>query len=257
VNRLRELRSIYARIGRTYRSWAPSLLLLATIVFVPVGLLDALTFHADLESLDLNHSLQLLAVIAATAAITITALLGEVFYAGAVAVSLTHPEHGQAPPLREIAARLNYGRLIGIDLIYGLLVTIGLALLIAPGVAVFVWLGLAGPIVEIEDRGVRAAFTRSAQLIRHRFWMVLAVLAPIEIAGDAIVSLVAEIVHGLLGHTLLATWLADAAGNILFTPFFAIAAVLLTLDLIAEKDGTGPALNPSPTSAPSAASAPA
>jgi hypothetical protein len=247
VGRLRELRSIYARIGRTYGSWAPSLLLLATIVFVPIGLLDALTFHADLESLDLEHSLQLLAVIAATAAITITALLGEVFYAGAVAVSLTHPEHGHAPPLREIAQRLNYRRLISIDLIYGLIVTVGLALLIAPGVAAFVWLGLAGPIVEIEDRGVRAAFARSAQLIRHRFWTVLLVLVPIEIAGDAIVAGVAEVVHGLLGHTLLATWLADAAGNIAFTPFFAVAAVLLTLDLIAEKDGTGPALNPSPT----------
>jgi hypothetical protein len=247
VGRLRELGSIYARIGRTYRSWAPALLLLATIVFVPVGLLDALTFHADLESLDLEHSLQLLAVIAATAAITITALLGEVFYAGAVAVSLTHPEHGQAPPLREIAARLNYGRLIGIDLVYGLIVTVGLTLLIAPGVAAFVWLGLAGPIVEIEDRGIRGAFTRSAQLIRHRFWTVLLVLVPIEIAGDAIVSAIAEVVHGALGHTLLATWLADSAGNILFTPFFAIAAVLLTLDLIAEKDGTGPVLNPSPT----------
>jgi hypothetical protein len=247
VGRLRELGSIYARIGRTYRSWAPSLLLLATIVFVPVGLLDALAFHADLESLDLEHSLELLAVIAASAAITITALLGEVFYAGAVAVSLTHPEHGHAPPLREIAGRLNYHRLIAIDLVYGLIVTVGLALLIAPGIAAFVWLGLAGPIVEIEDRGVRAAFSRSARLIRRRFWMVLLVLVPIEIAGDAIVAAVAAAVHGVLGHTLLATWLADAAGNILFTPFFAIAAVLLTLDLIAEKDGTGPALNPSPT----------
>jgi hypothetical protein len=250
VNRLRELGSIYARIGRTYRSWAPALLLLAAIVFVPVGLLDALTFHADLESLDLEHGLQLLAAIAATSVITITALLGEVFYAGAVAVSLTHPEHGQAPPLREIAGRLNYGRLIAIDLVYGLVVTIGLVLLVAPGVAAFVWLGLAGPIVEIENRGVRGAFARSLQLIRHRFWTVLLVLVPIEIAGDAIVSAVADAVHGLLGHTLLATWLADAAGNILFTPFFAIAAVLLTLDLIAEKDGSGPALNPSPTAIP-------
>jgi hypothetical protein len=255
VTRLRQLGSIYARIGRTYRSWAPSLLVLATIVFVPVGLLDALTFHADLESLDINHGLELAAVIAASAAITITALLGEVFYAGAVAVSLTHPEHGHAPPLREIAGRLNYHRLIAIDLIYGLIVTVGLALLIAPGIAAFVWLGLAGPIVEIEDRGVRAAFARSYRLIRHRFWTVLLVLGPIELAGDAIVSLLASGVHGLLGDTLFATWLADTAGNILFTPFFAIAAVLLTLDLIAEKDGAGPVLNPSPTPIPSSAPA--
>ena len=49
-------------------------------------------------------------------AITTTGLLGEVFYSGAVALSLTHPEHEQPPPLRELARRINYGRLIVVDL---------------------------------------------------------------------------------------------------------------------------------------------
>lgn len=249
MSRLRELGSIYARIVRVYRSWAPSLLLLAAIVFFPLGLLDTLALHADVRNLDLGGGIELAAVIAGAIAITVAALLGEVFYAGAVAVSLTHPEHGSAPPLRAIASRLNYGRLIAIDLIYGFLVAVGLVLLIGPGVAVYVWLGLAGPVVEIENRGVRAAFARSCRLVRGRFWMVLAVLLPLEIAGDGIAGAVAGIVHAGLGHTFVATWLAESIANVIFTPFVAIAAVLLTLDLIAEKDGEGPALNPSPTPA--------
>jgi hypothetical protein len=34
--------------------------------------------------------------------------------------------------------------------------------------------------------------------------------------------------------------MAEAVANILFTPIFAIAAVLLTLELIANKDGGAP-----------------
>ena len=35
----RRLAATYARIWRTYRGWAPSILLLAAIVFIPLGLL--------------------------------------------------------------------------------------------------------------------------------------------------------------------------------------------------------------------------
>ena len=46
--------------------------------------------------------------------------------------------------------------------------------------------------------------------------------------------------------SLLAEWLADTATNIVFTPFYAVAAVLLTLDLIADRDGTAPRLHSAP-----------
>jgi hypothetical protein len=45
---------------------------------------------------------------------------------------------------------------------------------------------------------------------------------------------------------LLLAGLADAVANIFLTPIFAIAAVLLTLDLIAAREGGAPRLNPSP-----------
>jgi hypothetical protein len=251
VERLRKLASIYARIGRTYKSGAVSLLLLAVVVFVPLGFLDALTTDVNADSLDLTSGLQIAAIIGATAAIAMTGLLGEVFYSGAVAVSLTHPEHEKAPPLSEVARRLDYRRLVLVDLAYVGLVIVGLLIFFVPGILVFVFFGLSGPVVEIENRSVRGALARSFSLVRGNFWTVFLVLAPVELVGDAIAELVGHLVHGLLGDSFFATWMAESASNIAFTPIFAVAAVLLTLDLIAEKDrGNSPrTLQPTPATA--------
>ncbi|HEX6602656.1 MAG TPA: hypothetical protein VF030_08435, partial [Solirubrobacterales bacterium] len=114
----RQLVSTYGRIWRTYWSWAPSILLLALIVFLPLGLLNAMTMNVELDSLNVTNGIKLAAVALAIGVVTATGLLGEVFFSGAIAVSLTHP-HGENPPkLREIAHRLNYGRLIAVDLLF-------------------------------------------------------------------------------------------------------------------------------------------
>lgn len=237
---------LYAEIGRTYLRWAPTLLLLAVIVFIPVGLVHTIAIHPDINALDLDGALQILGVVLAVMALAVTGLLGEVFYTGAVAISLTHPRDGRPPSLGEIARMVKYRRLIAIDLLYGALVAVGLVLLVAPGVAAFVWFALAAPVVEIEGRGVRAAFSRSVRLIRGRFWVVFAVLVPIELVGDAIATLAAGVAHDLLGETFLSEWLADVLANIAFTPFYAVAAVLITVSLIREKDGVAAELHSEP-----------
>ncbi|HEV2726877.1 MAG TPA: hypothetical protein VGV34_01210, partial [Solirubrobacterales bacterium] len=162
---------------------------------------------------------------------------GEVFFSGAIAVSLTHARGEKPPSLREIARRLNYGRLIAVDLLFVAIVAVGLVLGLIPGVLAFIWLALAGPVVEIEERSALGALKRSLQLVRGSFWLVFLVIAPIEIAGDAIGSGLAALVHEALGHTFVATWLAEALADAALSPVFAVAAVLLTVDLIAEKDG--------------------
>jgi hypothetical protein len=238
VSDLARLISIYARIARTYVRWAPSLVLLAVIVFVPLGLIEAITVEAEIGSLSVSNGLAIAALAGALVVLTLTGLLGEVFYSGAVATSLAHAESGRWPGLREISRRLNYRRLIAVDLIYVIVVTVGLILLVVPGVAAFVWLGLSGPVVEIEGHTVRGAFRRSWDLVRGRFWTVLLVLGPIEIVGDGLTDLIAGQVHHMLGDSLPATWAAESISNVALTPIYAVAAVLLTLDLIAEKNGT-------------------
>jgi hypothetical protein len=219
------------------------------VIFVPLGLLDGLALQVDVESLDLDSGIKLAALILAVALVTTTGLLGEVFFSGAVAISLTHPEHDRPPPLRHIIRRINYRRLIAVDLLYVLFVVVGLTALIVPGVLVFVFLGLAGPVVELEERTVRGAFHRSWEIVRGNFWFVFWILAPIEVAGDAIGEALAHLVHDWLGETLLASWLAESASNIVLSPLFAVAAVLLTVELIHRKDGDGPQLHSAPAPA--------
>jgi hypothetical protein len=232
-----ELASTYAGIGRTYVRWAPSLLLLALAVFVPLGLVHSITVNAEIGEVGFSAGFKLLAAMAAVFALAATGLIGEVFYAGAVAISLTHPHDGRPPSLREIAGMISYGPLVAIDLLYGVLVAAGLALFFVPGVLAFVWLGLAAPVVEIEHAGVRAALARSVRLVRGRFWLVALVLIPIELLGDGLTELATSLTHGLFGSELLCDWLADLLANLAFTPFYAVACVLLTVDLIREKGG--------------------
>ena len=237
MSRRAEVTSTYARIGRTYLRWAPSLLLLAVIVFVPLGFLHTITARAELGSFDFSSDLELAAIVGALVALAATGLVGEVFYTGAVAISLTHPHDGNPPSLREIAGMVNYRRLIAIDLIYGALIAVGLVAFVVPGVLAFVWLGLAAPVVEIEHSGIRAAFARSVRLVRGKALVVAAVLIPIEIVADALTELATNAAHDLGGGSMLAEWFADVVSNVALTPFYAVAAVLLTVDLIRQKGG--------------------
>jgi hypothetical protein len=240
--------SLYARIWRTYFAWARTLLPLAVVVFVPLGLIHAIPVHVEATSLSLHSGLEVFGAFLALLLLVTTGLLGEVFYTGAVAIALTHDRDGAAPSLREVAGTIRYWTLIAIDLIFGVLVALGIVAFVVPGILVFVYLGLAAPVVEIEHRGVRAALARSYRLVRGHFWLVLAVLLPIEIVSDALTGLATDAAHALLSDSLGAEWLVDTATNIVLTPFYAVAAVLLTIDLIAERDGTNPRLHSSPPS---------
>jgi hypothetical protein len=238
--------ALYARIVRTYAARAGTLLPLAVFVFVPLGLLEAISVNADLHTRDFGSGLLVFGVFVAALALVGTSLFGEIFYSGAVAVTLVHGDEGRPPSLREIARQLAWWRLLAVDLVFAAMVLAGLALLVVPGVMLYIWFGLAGSIVEIERRGARAAFRRSRKLVSGRFWLVFAVLAPIELGGEALGSLAASLAGGLLGHTIWAEWLAATLSNLAVTPFFAVAVVLLAVGLIAEKDGRAPRLDSAP-----------
>lgn len=225
---------IYLQTARTYMRRAGFLLLLGTIVFVPLGLLDALadrlaTVHVN-DLSDLSYlataALGIGVVVQAT-----TGLLGEVFYSGAVALTLAHAKHGHKPTLREIAGSLSYGRLIAVDILFGFAVAIGLVLLIVPGIILFTWFSLAGPLVEIEDEGVRASLARSRRLVKGRFWAVLVVLGPITVASEALTNALLSICHGAIASPFLRDWVGEALTNVAFSPLYAVAAVLITLEL--------------------------
>ncbi len=249
MTRRRRLLRVYARLFRTYWAWAPNLLTLAAIVFIPLGFIDALLEGVDTSSLDVTDGFKLAALLGAVAAITASSLFGEVFFSGAIAASLTHPEDEEQPGFVLLARHISYGKLIAVDIIFVLMMVLGTIAFVVPGVLVFVYLSLAGPVVEVEKRRVWDGFRRSFQLVRGHFWMAAGVLVPAEIVGDAANDALVGAAHHLLGHSLLAAWVGESVGNIVTAPVVSVAIVLLTLDLIHHRDGTAPVLKqrPQPT----------
>ncbi len=243
---MRTVLSLYARILRTYWSWAGTLIPLAIVVFVPLGLVHSIPVHLNATDLDLTVGIEMLVAISAVLLLATTGLIGEVFYTGAVAIALTHPREGRPPSLREVASMVDYRTLIAIDLAFGVLVAVGLVALVVPGIVAFVYLGLAAPVVEIEHRGFRGSFARSVELVRDHFWFVFWVLVPIEIVSDVATNLATSFNHTVLGDSLIAEWVTDTASNVVLTPFYAVAAVLLTLELIGDRDGRAPHLHSTP-----------
>ena len=195
MKQIREAPALYVRIVRTYFSWAGTLLPLAVCVFIPLGLVHAIPVHLTSPDLDVDGGARdPRAGRSRSLALAATGLIGEVFYAGAVAIALTHPHDGKPPSLREVARMVSYRRLIAVDLLYGVLVAVGLARLRrARASSLYVYLGLAAPVVEIEQHGVRAALARSFRLVRGHFWLVFVVLIPLEVGGDAITNLAIDL----------------------------------------------------------------
>ena len=68
----RRLGGTYAEIARTYWSWAPTILLLALIVFVPLAAIDGLVSHVEVDQVDLDSGFKVFALALAIGAITAT-----------------------------------------------------------------------------------------------------------------------------------------------------------------------------------------
>lgn len=229
---------MYAATARNCAERAGPLLLVGAVVFVPLGLLDAVANRAHFGEVDQATDLLQLALLAAALAQAVTGLLGEVFYSGAVALLIGRTDPGDGVSLRHLARSLAYGRLIAVDLLFGVVVAVGLVLLIVPGVVAFTWFALAGPLVELEGVGAREAFARSRRLVRGHFLAVLAVLGPIALASEALADALLRAGHEVLGDSLLSDWLVESATNLALSPLYAVAAVLITLQLSGTRAGS-------------------
>jgi len=227
-------RDIYVRTARTYWRRGGYLLLLGIAVFIPLGLINALADgiqQVRIEDLGGFTDLGTYAILAAIVLQALTSLIGEIFYSGAVAIALARGEESQPPPLLTIAKHLSYGRLIVIDLIVAAGTAIGLLALIVPGLVFLTWFALAGPIIELEGTRVRDALRRSRQLVRGHFWAVFLVVLPISVGSEILSTASLGWFHEIIHSHILSDWAGEAATGILLSPIYAVAVVLMTLEL--------------------------
>lgn len=230
---------VYRDTLRTYVRRAPQLLLIGAVVFVPLGLLEAVVGRIGPIGSAVDNGFTIAAVLALLLVQVVVGLVGEVFYSGAVANLIALTGEGGRASLPTLAARLAYGRLIAVAVLYDVAVAVGLLAFVVPGVVLFTWLALAAPLVELQGCGVGEAFTRSRRLVRGQFWPVLAVLGPITLASQSLDDAVRALGHDVVGHGLIADWFADAATSIVVYPLYAVAAVLITLQLLGRPLAAG------------------
>jgi hypothetical protein len=226
-----------------YRAHAGPLLLTAVIVFIPIGLLEAIAHGLEHLDADDASAAAIAGLVGAGLVIAITATLGDVFYTGVVAAVVAEQRTGVRRELVLVARNLPYLRLTAVDVIFALAVAVGLVVLVVPGVVLFTWFVLAAPVVEIEGRGVRDAFARSRALVRGNFWRVLGLLAPVLIVSDELGNLMVEGGPWLLGDGFFGDWLGAVLAEALTVPVFALAAVVTTHQLIS---GGSPVLSRTP-----------
>jgi hypothetical protein len=231
--------SIYRDTLRTYARGAPQLLLIGAVVFVPLGFLEAVVGRIGPIGSAADDGITIAALLALLLVQVVVGLVGEVFYSGAVANLIALAREGERPSLRALAARLAYGRLIAVAVLYDVAVAVGLLAFVVPGVVLFTWLALAAPLVELQGCGVREAFTRSRRMVHGQFWPVLVVLGPITLASQSLDDAVRALGHDIVGHGLVADWFSDAATSILVYPLYAVAAVLITLQLLGRPLAAG------------------
>jgi hypothetical protein len=126
--------------------------------------------------------------LAITGELTSTALevLGSVFLSGFLCRIVGSAEHGlEHASVGEVVKGLPWRRLILADLLVVVLVVLGLIALVIPGLIVLTLLAITGPVIEIEDKPVRAALRRSAHLVRPKFWWVaLLVTLPLAVVSE-------------------------------------------------------------------------
>ena len=232
-------RSVARRALRTVRRHWRALLVIATVIFVPLALLDVADHHVGelaLQDLSTAHALEALGI---GLSHSVTALLGEIFFAGVVAAAVQETHGGKAPTVRELLRSLPFGTLIAIDILVSLGVGVGLVLLIVPGVLFFGYFALTAPLAKIEHLGVRAAFRRSRGIVRGHLGFVLGILVPVVIAGELLASLLVIGASEVLGENLPSEFLGAFLSEAIATPLWAFAAVSLTYELLEHERSGG------------------
>ena len=235
-------RTVIRRAIASGRGRLPFLFGLAALIFIPLGLLDAIDEATGGIDSDRLEGFQLLAVSAETAVHVGSALLGQVLFAGAVSIAVISTPAGENPSLRRVTRQTRWGALIAIDLLFTAGMMFSLLLLVIPAIFFFARYVLSAVLAEIEELGVRDSFRRSTELSRGSRRLVFGILFTAAAAADLGTELLKEAVQRAGLDTFLADWLAASSVEILLNPISALLTVALALELGARAagHGTGP-----------------
>jgi hypothetical protein len=125
----------------------------------------------------------------------------------------------------------------GASILAGIAITIGLVLVIVPGLFLITIWAVIVPVIVIERSGALASFGRSRELVRGHGWHVFGTLVLVYI-----IMLVANIVLGLIFTALphvLGDGLSSVISGTLISPFLAVVVTLVYYRLVGSSTPAG------------------
>ena len=246
MNQSLDVGTVLQRIFDIYRDQLGLLLPAALVVFVPIAVINGLV---------LNSGFFLSGLI--TSGI---ALIGTYWFQGMVVEAARDILDGRRD--HDVgslfgAASPFIGRLIGAGILAGIAITIGLILLIAPGLYLLTIWAVIVPMIVLERAGVFDSFGRSHELVKGFGWPVLGVLVCLFVIQLVLGLIVHAILYGILSN-FVGYLLGDLIVRVLFAPLSALAAAVLYFELKrlrgepvpGQEAATAAAPPPPPTPAP-------
>jgi hypothetical protein len=218
------VREILAGAARSFRADPWRIIAVAVMVSLVTELIE-------LVATDVLDDTNVPLAIAVEVTSWVLSVFGAVFLSGFLCRIVYQNEHGaQRPSLWRVARSLPWSRLIRADLLVFVLVLLGVIALVIPGLIMFCLFALVGPVIEIENRPVRAALRRSAQLVRPHFWWValfsvVPLALPVEIGSDSEPHGAAHIVEQIALHGFVEAVIEAAVGLVLVELCFRLIAM--------------------------------
>ena len=242
----RTLGDILSTAFEVYKANAAKLITIVAIVVIPLAFLGSLVqnviFEVKTEEVTIGGTTvetitSSRGLFAALAAAMVVAALAFVmaFVLQAVVVRAAAQAVIGDPVDTEASYRYGFkriGSVILIALLSGLIIFAGFLLFVIPGFIFAVFLSLAIPALVVENRRGTDALGRSWNLVSGSFWHVLGTL----LVAAIITGVIGGIIAAIGGSNFLLSWIFTSIGQIITTPFTALVAVVLYLDVRARKE---------------------
>ena len=259
MNQKLDTARVFERIFEIYRDQFTLLIPAALVVFVPVAIISGLIYAGGVSIIGAL-------IVAAVATIATYWFQGMVVEAARDILD-GRRDHTIGSLVRSVTPVL--GPLVVAGILAGLGITVGLILVIVPGLFLLTIWSVIAPVIVIERAGAIESFGRSRELVRGSGWQVFGVIVALFLL-QFVVTAVIQALANSVSDSFGAYTIADMLVRLLVAPLSALAAAVLFFELKALRGepvlGTGaggqlpptpePAGGPAPTPGEAAAPAP-
>jgi hypothetical protein len=222
------LSGVLGEAWRMYKAYAWHLLAIAFVIYLAAAVIAALLALAGTVGLLLGSVVEVIAAFLLQAALVKAV---QDVRDGRADLSIGETVSAATPYLWSVAAA---------SILAGIAITIGLILVIIPGLYLITIWAVIVPVIVIEGVGALASFGRSRELVRGHGWHVFGTLVLVFIIMIA-VNIVLGLVLSALPH-FLRGGLSSIISGTLIAPFLALVVTLVYYRLVAaEPVGVGSA----------------